>query len=74
MSAPFFFEHRYKDRLWRLQPLEYRGKPRLHLWAWFARDGGWRPCKGDAVGFVLSSREDIEALRDGLNTYLSSEQ
>lgn len=54
MSDYFLFEHEYRNRLWRFQPMVRDGTLRLHVWAWFrASDGEWRPCKGNEVGFVI---------------------
>ena len=70
MSA-FLFEHHYRNRLWRLQPLVHKGEPRLNFWAWFPHSEGWRACKGNEVGFVLSVDAAAE-LRDALSDYLDS--
>ena len=67
--ADFLFEHEYRNRMWRLQPTYRDGEHRLNFWAWFPTRDGWRPCKGNEVGFVLS-REAACDLRDELTAHL----
>lgn len=55
MSGSFPFEVEYRDRVWRFQPVNYRGDWRVNVWAWYRDKGKLNPCgnrKGEA-GFVL---------------------
>jgi hypothetical protein len=58
------FEMEYRGHLWRLSFSEYRGQPRLAIWAHY-RDretGEWKPCGGkrEAPGFIVPAERQPE--------------
>lgn len=63
MSGPAF-EAEYRGNLWRLSVSQYKGQPRLAIWAHYKdrETGEWRPCGGkrDAPGFIIPAERQPE--------------
>lgn len=64
------FEIIYRDKLWRIALSEFRGEPRLSIWAHYQdrQSGDWKPCGGwrDANGCIVPV-ERVEELAEALS-------
>jgi hypothetical protein len=74
-AADSLFEIVYRDRLWRIALVEFKGEQRLSVWQHYQdrHTGEWKPCGGkcrcgaarESAGFVVPP-ERYDELTDGL--------
>ena len=70
MKSPekFLFELRQRDKLWRINLVEYQGEWRLSVWPWFEKDGEWFPCAARFGGGFQVPLNRLPELVEALQT------
>ena len=62
MNKRTLFEHRYRDKLWRLDADTFHGELRLNWRAWFEHDGVWKPTRQGCIIPIARAAELAAAL------------